>query len=167
MKVLNRDTLISFALISSSFASTVMASGTATVNVNATVNGACAFTTPNATVNLPSLDPSTSNQADVTASASLSFWCSQNTSYTITQNSGNNSSTVGSPNMSDGASHLLPYTLGLLTPGMPIAGTQATGSGAGKNSPIALAVTGTVKYADYSVAVPGTYTDTVTLTITP
>ena len=127
---------------------------TTTVAVSANVVGTCKFLT-GGTLDFGKLDPSSG--ADVGATASPTFWCTKNTSYTITDDDGLHKS--GTTHRMEGptAADLIPYTFTY----------TSTGTGQGRTSPITLTISGNVAYADYRDAAAGNYADTVTLTINP
>jgi spore coat protein U-like protein len=77
----------------------------------------------------------------------------------VTRNNGLNAS-GGSPRLTDGSSHFIPYTLTLT------GGTQVgTGHGAGQDK--TLTIDGSIAVADFQNATANTYSDTVILTINP
>jgi spore coat protein U-like protein len=154
MKALNRKILLPL-VVTSCFAPAAMAA-TTTVPVSATVVGTCQFNS-SGSVSF-TLDPSSAADATGTVSAQPRFWCTNGTSYTISDDFGVNEATPGSAprRMTDGT-NFIPYSFTY----------TASGTGAGKNSPITMDISATVLNADFVNAVAGTYTDTVTLTITP
>jgi spore coat protein U-like protein len=134
-----------------------MAQQTNTVTVTANVVGTCRFNSATSTLAFGSLDPGTGG--DVNASASTTFWCTNGTSYSISDDDGLHES---------GTTQRMEHTG---TPGNFIAYgfsyNPATGTGSGRTTPITLNISGTVVFADYQNALAGDYSDTVVLTITP
>ncbi|OPY65846.1 MAG: hypothetical protein A4E63_02827 [Syntrophorhabdus sp. PtaU1.Bin050] len=137
-------------------ASGALASGTNTLTVTATVTGTCKFVSTTSTLNFGALDPSSSS--DVNGSGTTTFWCTKGTTQTLSANNGANWD--GSKrNMKDSASgDQIPYTLTLAPDG---------GTNQGPGSPRTLTISGTILNADYVSKTAGSYTDTVTLNITP
>lgn len=142
--------VVGFAILPS----LTMATDTATVNVSATVVGTCKFNSGGSVVF--SLDPSSGGAVSGTVTQPA-FWCTKNTSYTITDDDGLYES---------GTTHRMQHTT--LTEYIPYSfNYTATGSGLGKNNAISMNITATVLEADYIDASAGSYSDTVTLTINP
>jgi spore coat protein U-like protein len=138
--------------------SAVLAGGTNTLTVNATVSGTCQFITPTSTLSF-TLDPSSA--ANATATTIPTLWCTRGTTATITVGNGTNF-TGGNKRMKSLANptEFIPYTLALTPVGVI--------TGLGKNTPISLTISGTVLTADYVNALAANdYTDTVVITITP
>jgi len=132
-----------------------MAADSTTVAVSANVVGTCRFIT-GGTMAFGSLDPNSGS--DVNATASPTFWCTKNASYTITDDDGLHKS---------GTTHRMQHAV-TLTEFIPYTFTYASaGTGQGRTSPITLTINGTVAYADYRNSASGDYADTVTLTIAP
>lgn len=138
------------------FTSGAMAAGSNTLTVTAAVAGTCRFVSATSTLAFGSLDPSVGTDAN--ASGSTTFWCTKGTTESISANNG--ASWDGTKrNMLDSVSgDLIPYTLTLTPDGNP---------NAGPGSPRTLAIAGTVLGTDYTAKSAGSYTDTVTLSITP
>ncbi len=130
---------------------TAWAADTTTVTVSATVVGTCRFNSGG------TLDFGTLSTGDVTTNASTQpqFWCTQNVSYTITDDDGLNE--VGTTHRMTDGTNFIPYTFTY----------TATGTGAGASSPITMDIQGTVLESDYTAVPAGTYSDTVTLSINP
>lgn len=138
-------------------ASGALASGTNTLTVTASVMGTCKFSSTTSTLAFGALDPS--DGGDVTASSTTQFWCTKGvTTDTIT--AGNGANWDGSKrNIKDSASgDVIPYTLTL---------TKDANSNAGPSTPRTLTIAGGITGTDYTSKTAGSYTDTVTLTITP
>jgi len=134
------------------------AAGTNTLTVNATLTGACQFTSPaSETLSFP-LDATQSTDVNVTVNTS--FWCTKGTAVTaVTTDNGQNFSAGSKRMKSTSTGDFIPYSL-VLTP----AGT----TGLGKTSPINLQIAGTVVNANYvNATAAADYADTVVITITP
>ncbi len=130
---------------------------TGNMPVTATVLAVCKLnSTP--TLAFGTLDPSSG--ANVTQSATVSFWCSQGTTYSISPDNGlHYDSTNASRRMKGpGASDFIPYSL---------SPASATGTGAGTSTALNLSFSGTVQGSNYVNATVGSYSDTVVITITP
>jgi len=138
------------ALVLISYAGFAAASGTATVQVKATVSKVCKFSTTTMTaIDLGTIDPSTV-AADVTGTTNVTYNCSKGTTPGVTVTSGGTSLTDGTNSIA------YAFTLGT-----PEAGTGFSSSGSAK-------VIGTatiLKAAAQDAAASTTYADTVTLTI--
>lgn len=131
---------------------------TATVAVSANVTGTCRFITGGA-ISF-TLDPSSTGPATGSLTQQPSFWCTKGASYTITDAGGVNDAGPGQHRMINGASEYIPYTLSL--------GAEASGTGQGKGTTLYLTtLSGTVANADFINASAGSYSDTVTISITP
>jgi spore coat protein U-like protein len=133
------------------------AGDTGQVNINATVVGTCKFTATggSTTINV-TLDPSSGS--DVTGTGSLEFWCTKGASYSVTDNGGLYKSGTQQRVKHSSANEYIPYSFSY---------TPTNGTGGGPSSPITLNVSATFTYSDYSGASAGTYTDTVTITVSP
>lgn len=133
-----------------------VASDTATVNVSAIVLGTCSFNTSSATMDFGSLNPLTGSNSS--ANASLQFKCTLGTLYSITDDKGlhETGTTFRMQHASDNT-QLIPYTFTYTNSGV----------GLGNLFPITLNITGGVLATDYQNAKEGSYSDTVTLTVTP
>ena len=155
MKALNRYTLIPFAL-AGFIATSALAANNAVVQVTATVTGTCQFNSGGSVTF--TLDPSSS--ADATGSVTQpAFWCTNGTAYSITDDFGVNEAVANTVprRLKDSGTNYIPYDLTY----------TATGTGAGKNSPISMNIGATVLNTNFVNAPVGSYNDTVTLTITP
>jgi spore coat protein U-like protein len=132
------------------------ADDTGQVNINATVVGTCKFTTSSTTVNV-TLDPSSG--LDVTGNGSLQFWCTKGASYSVSDDDGLHESGPDQNQVyNSSANEYIPYSFSY---------TPTGGTGSGPTSPITLNVSATFQYNDYKDASAGTYTDTVTITVSP
>ena len=157
---MRRSVFLAAAAVLLLAAGTAMALDTATLTVQAVVSPTCKFSSPAAaTLSFPVLDPG--NAVNVTASTTLSFWCTDGTAYTITDDDGLYETGVDANRMRSTAlatPEFIPYTISY---------APATGNGTGPTSPITLTVSGDILGTDYSANSPDLYTDTVTLTINP
>ncbi|MDP1610662.1 MAG: spore coat protein U domain-containing protein [Sulfuritalea sp.] len=137
--------------------SIVMAADTASVAVSATVTGTCKFNSGGA-VSF-TLDPSSGS--DATGSVTQpAFWCTKTASYTVDDDMGIHEAVSGSAPrrmQHSSLSEFIPYTFNYTT----------TGTGAGKTAPITMDIASSISNADFVNASAGSYTDTVTLSITP
>jgi spore coat protein U-like protein len=137
------------------------AAGSHTITVAATVLSAdkCSFIGGGSTpVNL-AIDPSSA--APVAGTASVQFHCVGNApvaSYALSADNGLYGASPSTLRMRHATSpgNYLPYTLAF-----PSGGTVP------KNTTSTITVTATVMPADFQDALPGSYSDTVTLTVTP
>jgi len=143
-----------FLLVTSSISSAAMAGGSAVVNVNANVVGTCLFNTDGA-VSF-SLDPSSTTDVNGTVTQPQ-FWCTNGTTYTITDDGGLQPNGTPYEMAHTSLSAFIPYSFSY----------TASGTGGGKNNPINMDITATVANADFVDAPAGNYLDTVTLTINP
>lgn len=134
------------------------ASDTNTVTVQANVFGTCKFLSTTSTLAFGSLDPSSGS--DVNASTTVQFWCTKNTSYSITDDDGLYESGPNGNRMRHESipTEYIPYKFSY---------SPASGTGSGKTKPITLTISGSIAYTDYRDAAAGLYSDTVTLTINP
>lgn len=130
------------------------AAGSTTLAVTASVNGVCKFSATTQPLALGAIDPSLTT--DVTASASVLYKCTnKTTSLGITAPAGQRTMTIASP----GTDTLL-YTLA-------ITGDKSQGLGFGTGKDLTATVTGTITAAQYQNAAVGSYSENVTLSITP
>lgn len=137
-------------------AGSALASGTNTLTVTASVTGTCKFVSGTSTLNFGALDPSSSS--DVNGSGTTTFWCTKGTTQTLS--AGNGANWDGSKRnikLTTGTD-LIPYSLTLTPDG---------GTNQGPGSPRTLTISGTILNADYIDKTAGSYSDTVTLTVTP
>lgn len=143
--------ILSAALLACS-AGLASAGGTQILAVSATVPGTCKFSAASTPLAFGSIDP-TSTTA-VTQTANVVYRCTKNTaSLGIT-------GTAGAHTMTSGTDTLA-YT-------MSITGDTRPGTGFGAaGTDLTAVVTGTIAAADFQTAAAGTYTEDVTLTITP
>lgn len=149
-------TVLLFAAGSVSWAAPV------TVAVSATIlsKSNCQFQTSNAALNFGSLDPT--NPVNRTVSAPIAFVCRGSApvaTFLISDDDGLYALGPNGNRMRHATTltAFLPYNLSL----SPMTGSVA------KNSAQTLTVTGTILGTGYSTAIAGSYSDQVTLTITP
>ncbi len=147
--------VVAVILMAGAVVGIAFAGGTTTVSVSANIVGTCQFsTTP--TLAFGALDQTSS--ADATATGNLTFWCTKGAAYTLSDpvNPGVGDGTY-SGTISNGTDNIT-YS---------IAYTNATGSGAGKTSPIASTLTAAILNSDYVDVSAGSYNGTVQFTIAP
>lgn len=142
-------------IATAAFAAASSAGGTANVSVSASVVGVCKYSTATGSVSF-TLDPSVGGAVSGTLSQPA-FWCTKGTSYSIADDNGLNE--IGTTHRLKHASltEYIPYTFSY----------TASGTGAGKSSPVTMNISSSVLEADYIDASEGSYADTVVLTITP
>ena len=147
-----------------------LAGDSATVNVTATVLGHCKFipNSPTTTLAFGNLDPTVGTNKDATTS--LNFKCSKGVTYTIQANDGSNAD--GPTNRMTNGTDFIPYTFCYTTDTTPITPCNSdtspvTGTGLGGGTTVTLNISGTVLGADYINVSPGSYSDTVTVTLSP
>jgi spore coat protein U-like protein len=105
------------------------------------------------------LDP-TSGSAATGVVSQPTFWCTNGTSYTLSDNDGLNASAGAQRMVGTSAANLgqfIPYSFSYST----------TGAGTGKSTPITMDIAATVANASFINATAGAYSDTVTITINP
>jgi len=128
------------------------------LNVTATVQSLCKFSSTQQTLTFGLLDPSNSVLVNGTGAA-VTYKCTKGVAATgVTANNGSNFGD-GSRRMSNGTD-FIPYALTISN------GTQ-TGQGFGPGTDLSLTVGGTVAANSYQNASAGAYTDVVQLTIAP
>jgi spore coat protein U-like protein len=134
------------------------AAGTNTVTVTANVVGTCRFNSATSTLAFGALDPGAGG--DVNASTSTTFWCTNGTSYSITDNDGLYDTGPNANRMQHATTltQFIPYTFSY---------NPTSGGGSGIGIPITLNISGTVTFASYQNADPGDYADTVVISIAP
>ena len=148
----HRDTLKAIAaaalLCAAGFA---QASGSADINVSATVQGICKFQAATTNLAFGNIDPSA---GAASASGSITYKCTNGTSApTVSFNSGTASRTMAN------GSDTLAYTLTL--------GSTVAGTGFGSGQEKTLSLTGGITAAALENAKALTYTETVQINITP
>ncbi|HEX9112833.1 MAG TPA: spore coat protein U domain-containing protein [Nitrospirota bacterium] len=138
-------------------AGAAIAADTTTVAVSATVVGACKFNS-GGSVAFGNLDPSLAPGTVTGTVVKPQFWCTKNAAYTISDDTGlHKLGTIFRMQSAVVATDFLPYTFSY----------TATGTGAGKSSPVDLTINAQVDLNDtLNIAALG-YSDTVTLTISP
>jgi hypothetical protein len=138
------------ALILTSIAGLATAAGTQQIDVSATVNTVCKFTTGSAlSLTFNAIDPSAAGPA--TKSVDVPFQCTKGTADTSVTVTGGGSSLV---NGSDSMAYSM--TVGAIPTGTGFSGSAAATK---------VTVTGSIPATSYADAKALTYTDTVTLTI--
>ncbi|GBC85429.1 hypothetical protein HRbin11_01878 [bacterium HR11] len=158
------------ALVALALMPRVIAGDSATVNVLANVVGTCKFVS-GATLNFGNLDPSIGTDANATTS--LQFWCTRGASYTITDNNGQNwNGTNQRMQHATVPTEFIPYSYCYSSAGPAPSPCSTdtgsdTGTGNGPQNPITLNISGTITGSNYVNALAGSYSDTVTMNITP
>lgn len=142
------------------------ATATGNLSVTATVSGTCTLTT--APVAFGAYDPASGT--DDTATGTVTVTCTNGTTYTVSLDAGANESTPGdftTRRMIAGAGEFLPYQLyqesGHTTVWGDTGGNILTGQ-TGNGTAQALSVYGVITAGQY--VPPGSYTDTVLVTVT-
>lgn len=139
------------------------AGNTNTLQVTAQITGTCNFSAANnaagnTTLAFGTLDQTLATSPSATQT-SLNYWCTKGTTATaLTAGNGQNTTGCGGTRCLSNGTDLIPYTLTLTNPG---------GAGTGKSTPITVTFDGTITNAAYINVSAGSYTDLVTLTITP
>lgn len=134
---------------------TVALADTQDVGVSANIAGTCQFISA-APVEFGPLDQTSS--ADATAAGSVSFWCTNNALYTLTDEDGLGEDGAFSGTLIGSGSDTITYSLLY---------NNTSGSGSGKTTPIVSTINGTILNAAYIDVEAGSYTETVTFTIAP
>jgi spore coat protein U-like protein len=130
------------------------------VDVRANIKGTCVIDQAT-TIDFGDLEQGTT-APDRTAPGSVRYWCSKGLVYSVTLGNGNNAS--GTQRRMKGqattnSTEFLSYTLTSDAP--------ATGTGAGPATLVTVALTASVRGADYNVLSVGQFMDTVVVTIAP
>ena len=134
-----------------------MASDSNTLTVQASVVGTCKFNSSTSTLNFGSLDPSLGS--NVNGSTTTLFWCTKGVTTDAVSSSNGLNFAAGKRGMKDAVSgDVIPYTLGL---------SKDLNSNAGPTAPRTLTISGNILGADYTGKTAGSYSDTVTITLTP
>jgi spore coat protein U-like protein len=126
-----------------------------TVTVSATVVGTCKFNS-GGSVDFGSLDPSVGTDVSGTVTQP-EFWCTNGASYSITDDNGVNNTGPTYRMKHASLAEYIPYTFSY----------TSSGTGSGPTSPVSMDIAADVLGSDYTGASAGSYSDTVTLTITP
>lgn len=138
-----------------------MAAGSHSVAVSANVVGTCRFVNAGSAHTFGNLPfDGAGNATGTTLNTTTTFWCTNGASYTITDDDGLNETGVNANRMASDTVvpvEFIAYTLSY---------NPASGTGNGPGNPITLTLTGTVG-ATYTNNSPDSYSDTVTLSITP
>jgi len=141
----------------------------ATFTVSATVNATCSATAGNLT--FPAYTPAAGAQ---TATSAISVKCTNKTAFTVALNAGTTTGTTMAQRLlNDGAGDTLQYNLYTSTTHNTVLGDgtngsqQGGGTGTGVNNAIAVNVYGQLPDSTTNqAAVPGNYSDTITVTVT-
>ena len=133
-------------------AGAAFAANTSNVSVSANIVGACQVTTGAATLGFGALDAA-SMVGNATAASAISFWCTKGTAFTTTPITGT-ARTLTSGTTTDTMAYTITHSA-----------TAATG--AGKNTPITLNLSGTITEAVWTNVTPAAYTDSFVITIAP
>jgi spore coat protein U-like protein len=146
----------------SAFFAIALAAGAAetSVDVRANIKGTCVIDLATA-IDFGDLEQGTT-AADRTAPGSVRYWCSKGLVYTVTLGNGNNPS--GTQRRMKGlaitnSTEFLAYNLTSDAP--------PTGTGAGPAALVTVALTASVRGADYNALSVGQFMDTVVVTIAP
>lgn len=136
----------------------------ATFQVSATIVNSCTVT--GTTLNFGAAIDPLATSTPVDATSTLSVTCTNTTPYSISLNAGSNGSGFSSRAMKSGT-HALAYQLYLDSGRSSVWGDGTSGSstfsGTGTGSPQALSIYGRIP--SLANVVPGSYADTVTVTI--
>jgi spore coat protein U-like protein len=134
------------------------AADTNTLSVSANVVGTCKFNVATSTLPFGALDPTSA--ADATASGSVTFWCTNGASFTVSDDDGLYETGVNANRMrhATDVTQFIPYGLTL---------SPTTGTGTGPSTPITLTIDGLISNANYVNAMAGDYADTVVITVSP
>ncbi len=154
---MRRVSLFGVALVLIAMAGTAVAADTNTMTVSASVTGVCKFASATSTLNFGSLDPSVGT--DVTPAPTLiNFWCTKGVTTDAITVGGSATSPLNGRSMGGPAGDSIPYSLSWSPP---------AGANNGPGSPRTLSIAGTVLGTDYTGKSAGSYSDTVTISITP
>ncbi len=149
---------LSAALVTAAFTmglGAAQAGDTHTINVSAAVTGTCKFqTTSPSTINL-TLDPAATTTVNQTGN--VLYRCTNGTAPTFVMTSGSTASASGG-NLRQGTESIA-YTYSSTN--------QGAGTGMGTGNDRTLAVTVSVNQALAASVSPGTYSDTIAVTLTP
>ncbi|MGD9000156.1 MAG: spore coat protein U domain-containing protein, partial [Granulosicoccaceae bacterium] len=107
-------------------------------------------------VDFGSLDPSVGTDVSGTVTQP-EFWCTNGASYSITDDNGVNNTGPTYRMKHASLAEYIPYTFSY----------TSSGTGSGPTSPVSMDIAADVLGSDYTGASAGSYSDTVTLTITP
>jgi len=154
---MRKSMVVFIALVLLAAGGAAWAADSNTLTVQASVVGTCMFTgTKTSTLDFGAIDPSAAGP--IPASGSTQFWCTKGvtTDAISAGNGGNHDGT--SRRMAGPGGDFIPYSLILAAP---------SGTNAGPLSPRTLNFSGSIVAADYAVVSAGSYSDTVTLTLTP
>lgn len=156
MKILTKKPIINVLTGICLLGVSVVLAESRTLTVSATVAESVHFSSSMSTLNFSTLNSASVSNAN--ASISPTVWLSNGTTGTIVlSGSGLYSSGTYNGTMTNG-SNSIPYTISL---------ESSVVKGAGKSTPIPVTINANIEARDFINAPAGTYTDTVTLTITP
>lgn len=147
MKKMMKLAVLALALVGIFSAGNAIASDSTQVNVSATVLGSCSFDAASYDMDFGSIN--VTDTGVKSATANVQFTCTNNTTYALGDFS-------GTRNMVGPASENLAYTIAAYTTGAVADGTLTT-----------VPLVGSIAQTDYQGASAGTYTETLTLNITP
>lgn len=147
-----KQSLLVIALLASFASTSAMAQDTATVNATATVLANCQFVVDQGQLNFGALNPEINR--NVGATTSLSYKCSKGTQSTVVVNNGLETSKLRSPNGSE-----ILYVFSIDPDELSKVGTGFGGDA------LSLQVNAFVPYNSYKDVEPGTYTDSVLVTV--
>ena len=142
-------------------AGSVYAAGSATINVSATVAGICKFSTASSNLAFGTLNPDIA-AADAPGSGTIQFWCTKGVAAPAFAISGYTLGTVRQMSGTGANTDKLDYSIDALAPD--------ANTNLGPSSPRTLTISGTARVAGasgYNSIAADSYTDSVTLTVTP
>jgi hypothetical protein len=158
MNKCNKGWLVAVAATLGAFASGVALADTKNIDINASVTGVCKFNTTasNPVITIGPIDPSGSG--DVTGSVAVVYKCTKGTSpgFTVPTNTTLNCTAGG---CAVGTDTLAVYSITSTNDG--------AGSGFGSGQDKNLNVTAKVQQSDYQNATVGSYTKTITVSVSP
>lgn len=154
----NKGLVVAVAAALGAFASGVALADSKNIDINASVTGVCKFnsTASNPVITIGPIDPSGSG--DVTGSVAVKYKCTkgQSPSFTVPGNTTLNCTGGG---CSVGTDTLAVYSITSTNDG--------SGSGFGSGQDKNLNVTAAVQQSDYQNATVGSYTKTITVSVSP
>lgn len=153
--------LVAATLLASTLGPAV-AADTQNLNVTASVQGVCRFSSTVQTLSFGTLNPATDGATTAGTGAAVKYKCTKGTAAAgVTADTGLHVS-GGTRRMQHATvvADFIPYTLTITQ------GTQ-TGLGFGSGNDLSLGVAGAVALTDYANVTAGNYSDTVILSITP
>lgn len=162
MKALNRYSLISLILAGSCASTAMAAAANSDVSVTANVVGTCQFSTTSVgSVAFGDLTPGSGVAPVPGVVTQPQFWCTKGTVYTISDDKGKNGGGTSYKMKHATAADTIPYTFSYTT-------NSTTNPARGPGIWITMNVNASIaNAADYDGAAVGSYSDIVTLTVTP